>query len=616
MNVVQQLFSAVEEGNAEKVAFLVKKHRCVDARDAVGATALHHAVSNGKLRVVQALLQAGANVNASADNPQVSFKTGATPLHYAARAGRVPCVRALCRFGADVNAKDDKGVTPLLMAARGGHSDAVIALLDFKAKMLPDDTGITPLHSACGRGSGPTIHALMNAGADPSAKDKYGYSPLFWAARNGRKTAVRTLADHGVTLDFDQDGHTALDIALRFRHAECANLIRKLYPDAQECSAPWSGGDSDTHVPAGTSRGASRRTSSSSLGRSSSDATATATTLPSFLTEEEEEQGYMDVTQPKRQQAVSGAPSASATSNEVQRASAPGASDQASLPRFGEESADAGNDAYIDVEEVSFGFSGKQYVVPAPAPKSKSGDTASAGHGGGGGDMVDAYIDVADEDQGGEAETVAGAAKQGKGKGLSRASRRQSKKEQRRQEKERKKQEKLQRKASKKEARRQEKQQKADKQRQQQQEEEEEEEEESQLKEQQQQPKEQQQQEQQGEPQANSPSSVQETQPALATGTGADAGDVLPRFGSHGQDGEQTEEDGGYIQVEDPPPATQAGKSKHGGPQTHVPSPQQQQQQQQQQQRQESVLPRFNDASDDGEEVAFGFDGSYLAIGD
>ena len=69
--------------------------RCVDARDAVGATALHHAVSHGKLKVMQALLKAGANVNATADKATVSFKTGSTPLHY---AGAFIVKHALCAF--------------------------------------------------------------------------------------------------------------------------------------------------------------------------------------------------------------------------------------------------------------------------------------------------------------------------------------------------------------------------------------------------------------------------------------------------------------------------------------------------------------------------------------
>lgn len=58
------------------------------------------------------------------------------------------------------------------MATAGGHSDAVIALLDFKAEMLSDEIGVTPLHAACGRGNAAAVHALMSAGADPSAKDK------------------------------------------------------------------------------------------------------------------------------------------------------------------------------------------------------------------------------------------------------------------------------------------------------------------------------------------------------------------------------------------------------------------------------------------------------------
>lgn len=60
--------------------------------------------------VVQALVQAGADVNAC------TGVTRATPLHMAARRGFVEIARALLDCGAAIDARDSKGVTPLQRA--------------------------------------------------------------------------------------------------------------------------------------------------------------------------------------------------------------------------------------------------------------------------------------------------------------------------------------------------------------------------------------------------------------------------------------------------------------------------------------------------------------------
>src|SRR3990172_7504907 len=84
--------------------------------------ALIAAARDGNLAQVQALLDAGANVNAVDE-------FGKTPLHGAAARGHVEVVRALrAAAGANVNARDDFGRTPLHEAAERGHVEVVRAL--------------------------------------------------------------------------------------------------------------------------------------------------------------------------------------------------------------------------------------------------------------------------------------------------------------------------------------------------------------------------------------------------------------------------------------------------------------------------------------------------------
>jgi len=126
-----------------------------------GSTALHRAAGRGHLRIVQALLQAdGVQVDARDRDRR-------TPLHNAA-VGCGPknprVVQALLQAGADPNAADR--------------------------------SGWTPLHSAIFYNAPTTIvEALLDGGADPEARDSYDATPLHRACRNRRLDVVKLLIE-------------------------------------------------------------------------------------------------------------------------------------------------------------------------------------------------------------------------------------------------------------------------------------------------------------------------------------------------------------------------------------------------------------------------------------
>ncbi len=81
----------------------------VAARDTDASTPLHCAVWKGHQQVVEALLKAGADVNAHNENDH----WGTTPLHAAAHANQAAIAQLLIDHGADMNAKDREGRTPM-----------------------------------------------------------------------------------------------------------------------------------------------------------------------------------------------------------------------------------------------------------------------------------------------------------------------------------------------------------------------------------------------------------------------------------------------------------------------------------------------------------------------
>lgn len=94
--------------------------------DKKGNTALHWAARVGNLDMVNALLDASADVDAE----QVHHRT---PLMYASMHGAVEICRALLKRGATVNASDGSEETALMFAVRGGHTATVELLLSYGA---------------------------------------------------------------------------------------------------------------------------------------------------------------------------------------------------------------------------------------------------------------------------------------------------------------------------------------------------------------------------------------------------------------------------------------------------------------------------------------------------
>ena len=53
------------------------------------------------------------------------------PLHFAAQTGNFQILSILKDAGADVNCTDNDGVTPLMLLAQNGKTDAALQLLKF-----------------------------------------------------------------------------------------------------------------------------------------------------------------------------------------------------------------------------------------------------------------------------------------------------------------------------------------------------------------------------------------------------------------------------------------------------------------------------------------------------
>jgi ankyrin repeat protein len=142
------------------------------------------AIEKNDIQKVTELIAQGADVNAKDSH-------GATPLMFAALMERTETAKLLIEKGADVNAKDPEGWTPLIFATRVGQAEIAKLLLEKGADVNAKDTyGWTPLMHAASLGDTAIAQILLDKGADANAKNLKGDTALSIAEREKKDDMV------------------------------------------------------------------------------------------------------------------------------------------------------------------------------------------------------------------------------------------------------------------------------------------------------------------------------------------------------------------------------------------------------------------------------------------
>lgn len=200
-----------------------------------GSTALHWAVNQDHLDMVEALL--GANADARARN-----RYGFPPIALAAMNGNADVLTLLIHAGADPRATVPGGESAIMTAGRTGDPDAIRVLLAASADPnLPNEAGQTALMWAAAANNPGAITALVDGGADLAAKTPKGLDALMFAARAGRRDATEALLDAGADVGSSMaTGESVLEAALVNTHWDIAEMLLDRGADPNQADAGYT----------------------------------------------------------------------------------------------------------------------------------------------------------------------------------------------------------------------------------------------------------------------------------------------------------------------------------------------------------------------------------------
>lgn len=274
-------------GNLEMVRqLLVTKPSMLTHREKTGEgwAAIHHAAADGQLDVINFLINAGCNPNlpSGEDDGEGNFEEGIPPLAVAVWKDQLAAVRLLLKAGADPTGPDRYGhsaphtaalynrITILnVLLAQGAdpnqissrrHQDEQLGWFFYgsalhvaamnnaveSARILlahgarRDECWAdnrTPLFYAAASGSVGVARVLLEAGADPNARERrkeysdvLDHTPLHYAASNGHLEVIKALLEHGAdpSLRESQRNMTALELAINGEHESVVTLLESL----------------------------------------------------------------------------------------------------------------------------------------------------------------------------------------------------------------------------------------------------------------------------------------------------------------------------------------------------------------------------------------------------
>ncbi len=192
-------------------------------------TILHYAAFHDNPKVIQYLLDCGAD-------PMAGDSNGNMPIHHAAgpymtnayEASSWEAVEIFLKHDVDVNVKGWGDLTPLHAATARGKIEIVKNLIASEANIHAESKrGLIPLHYAASSSSWETIKVFLDTEVNINATTDSGKTALHYAAETGNLEIVNKLIEHGADINIrTNDGYTLLHAAAQGQNLE---IVEKFF---------------------------------------------------------------------------------------------------------------------------------------------------------------------------------------------------------------------------------------------------------------------------------------------------------------------------------------------------------------------------------------------------
>ena len=224
-------YQAAYQGDLKTLKSISKSY--FNVKNDYGWCILHLAVLTGQKKMIDYLLENGANLYATSSK-------GYTSLHLASYYNEFDIVQQLINWGADVNCIDNEGATPLHSAA-AQDADKVGEILIKAGSDIhhQNNKGKTPFHIACETatdGTSKMLKLLLKKGAHINARDNKGNNALFTTQYLGRKNSLKIaclLLDKGADpYQTNNKDESFYQILLAKPSKSTKKLLTKLKPES------------------------------------------------------------------------------------------------------------------------------------------------------------------------------------------------------------------------------------------------------------------------------------------------------------------------------------------------------------------------------------------------
>jgi ankyrin repeat protein len=218
------LLAASINRHQETVLFIVQHGGNIKDTDGKGNTIVHFAVANENYYILKFL------------SKQQENSAGDTSLLNVVLEGRKRVLRYLAAKQCDINTQGNNGKSPIDVAVLRCNLEITHLLLEQNAHSCKAGMNIV---AAAGFGFLDLLQHFVAMGDDINVKADTEEIPLHSASESGQVATVQYLCKHGALLDLQDNGNTALHVAVSNGHLDVTGVL--LEKGANLCAADASG---------------------------------------------------------------------------------------------------------------------------------------------------------------------------------------------------------------------------------------------------------------------------------------------------------------------------------------------------------------------------------------